>query len=724
MKQTAHGYRLQEKNKNTVTPNTTTLLQNHADEDTQALPVISLVATRSGITEGKNSYTTSQMNTATRLNLSMKETPQSTTVITKQRIDDQNMTSINDMVQSAPGLIVDSSNGPSRTVFRARGFDIDNIMYDGLPSQYDPIAVGVSTNMAMLDRVEVVRGATGLITGTGNPSAAINVVRKRPTAEPKVSLTGSVGRWNNYRGEIDASSKLNSSGSVRGRVVGSYQDQDTFREGEEAEHGLLYGALEIDLSPQATLLTGISYQKDYNNSFWGGIPLGADGQHIKVPRSTNPANDWEDKTTRLTTLFTDLEYRFDNDWKLRAAVMKSWNDGIFSGTYLNYTPARGFAYSAYQGKYDINNTGVDVFLNGPYQLFGRSHEAGFGLSQRSTRSKLHNYSGGGFYGDHLDPLNLDKIAKPDFQYSGSRTTEIAQHGFNAMTRLNLADSLKLILGGRIDWYEYKDFAGSSGYKVSDELTSYAGIIYDLNPNHAVYASYTTIFQPQNNKDINRKIIKPITGNNYELGIKGEYFDGALNASAALFRINQENRAKTLADQSACPEDLNNSCAEASGLVRSDGFDLELQGALSSAWQLGAGYSYVKARYKKDKDPAKVGQIFESNAPKKVFKLTSSYILPTENNNWRVGGTLYWQDTIFNNVTNMGAATDYRVEQKAYALLDLMVAYQWNQNLDLQLNINNVFDKEYYRGIASDMGWFPMGSYGDPRNAVFTVRYKF
>ena len=141
-------------------------------------------------TEGTQSYTTGEMATATKLPLSMRETPQAVTVITRQRMDDQAMTSVNDVVKNTPGLFLSQASGPGRQTYKSRGFDIDNMMFDGLPSAYSGYANSVQPNLAMFDRVEVIRGATGLVTGAGNPSAAINFVRKRPTLTPQVTITG------------------------------------------------------------------------------------------------------------------------------------------------------------------------------------------------------------------------------------------------------------------------------------------------------------------------------------------------------------------------------------------------------------------------------------------------------------------------------------------------------------------------------------------------------
>ena len=244
-------------------------------------------------TEGSESYTTGTMATATKLPLSMRETPQAVTVITRQRMDDQAMTSINDAVRAAPGLFLNYANGPGRQAYSARGFDIDNLMYDGIPSGYSGVTIGAQPNLAMFDRVEVVRGATGLVTGAGNPSAAINLVRKRPLAEQKVTLTGAAGSHDDYRGEIDASSPLNPTGTLRGRVVASYRDANSFIDDVEEDHGLFYAVTEADLSEDTLLTVGFSHQKDKTNYFWGSSMIGQDGHHLDLPRSYNPGSAWE-----------------------------------------------------------------------------------------------------------------------------------------------------------------------------------------------------------------------------------------------------------------------------------------------------------------------------------------------------------------------------------------------------------------------------------------------
>ncbi|MBE7373889.1 TonB-dependent siderophore receptor [Pseudomonas sp. AL-54] len=665
-------------------------------------------------TGGSGSYTTGVMGTATRMPLSLRETPQATTVITRQRMDDQAMTSITDVVRNTPGLFLSRSNGPGRPAFSARGFDIDNVMYDGLPSAYQGWVVGVQPNLAMFDRVEVVRGATGLVTGSGNPSAAINMVRKRPTIDPQVRLSGGAGRWDDYRGEVDVSGALNDSGTLRGRVVGAYRDAHSFRDEEEHDHGLFYAIAEADLSERTTLALGFSRQEDQTNFFWGGLPIGIDGRHLDLPRSAYPGTDWENKEQKVNTLFGDLEHRFDNDWRLRLAAMSSWQDALFSGTYLRRDPALDMYHYAYQSGHDEDQNALDLYASGPLQWLGRSHELVFGVSRRENEMTTQEYTGNGFI-----PVGG---ARPDFVRAGKTHNITTQEGAYLTTRLSLADPLKLILGGRLDWYEYDNRSGNGDYKVTRNLTRYAGLVYDLDAHHSLYLSYTDVFQPQTQKDNAGKLLEPVVGENYEIGVKGEYFDGALNASLAVFQIDQKNRASLLADQSGCSTFPTSSCYEAAGLVRSQGVDMELQGALSENWQVGAGYTYTRARYRKDDDPANEGERFDTDQPEHLVKVSTLYHLPGQLEKWRVGGSVYWQSRVYNDVALSGGT--YRLDQGSYAVADLLLGYRANEHLDLQLNLNNVFDRTYYSAIGYDISWGSTDTYGEPRSYLLTAKYTF
>jgi outer membrane receptor for ferric coprogen and ferric-rhodotorulic acid len=683
-------------------------------EDELNLGQMSIVAERGSVTttEGTGAYTTGIVNSSTKLPMSIRETPQSVSVITHQRIEDQGLSNLHDIVQNTTGLSIEQM-GPERQRYYARGFPVDNLMYDGLPISLSQFSQDVMSapDSAMLDRVEVVRGATGLMQGSGNPSAAINMIRKRPTAEPYVSLGASAGSWDRYRTEVDASNALNEAGTLRGRIVTAYEDNGTFQDYGSTEHSFVYGITEADITENTLLTVGASYQNDNKESDWGGLPTAFDGSNLGLSRSSYLGNDWAHWDTNTRHLFGSLEHRFDNDWKMRLAANKTWGRIDMLGSYFTYSRDGRLDQGSGSYKYTDNYDSYDGNLSGPFTLFGRRHEAVIGASQR--KEVFDGHGGWTTTATNVDPYGWDSgaIAKPDIDMGlWTRKFDIDEKGFYAATRLSLADPLHVILGGRLDWYDYSDANAANSYKVTRNVTRYAGVIYDLNDTYSVYASYTDIFKPQNNLDASGDVIEPMTGTNYEIGLKGEYLDGRLNASAAVFRMLQENRSKLL-ESSACPNP-SVACYEAAGEVESKGIDLELAGLLAQGWEASIGYTYVEATYRKDSNANNEGRLFDPRQPRHQFKASTTYHLPGALDQWRIGGSLSSRNSTFQQTQT------YRTEQDAYTLVNLMLGYRVNEHLDTRVNLNNVFDKTYFSSINSNASV----AYGEPRNLMFSLKW--
>ena len=158
-------------------------------------------------------------------------------------------------------------------------------------------------------------------------------------------------------------------------------------------------------------------------------------------------------------------------------------------------------------------------------------------------------------------------------------------------------------------------------------------------------------------------------------------------------------------------------------MRSQGVEFEVIGALTPDWQVGAGYTFAQAKYRKDADKAKEGRLFDTDIPRHLFKLNTTWHLPGELNKWRVGGDLYAQSRIFNKGVS-STYGNYHIEQEAYVLVGLMAGYKVSKDIDTQLNFNNVFDKKYYQGLAMNNSWSPYDVYGEPRNFTLTAKYSF
>lgn len=345
------------------------------------LAPVTVEAATLGVTEGTHSYTTPVMSTATKFALSPRETPQSVSVVTRQQIEDRGYQSLDDVARDTTGLTTRQIGGGERTQFFSRGFEISSFLADGVPLGYDYDTQGVAT-LAMYDHIEVLRGAAGMMTGAGNPSGTINLVRKRATAVPQFSVTTSAGSWDNYRGEVDGSGPLNQSGTLRARGVVAYQDSNTFKKAYEHQRQLFYGTIEADITASTTLSIGGYYNREDNpGADWNGLPTRRDGSFYDFKRSTRLSPDWAYWNKENTSFFAELDHRFENGWsgKLTARTLRAQMNML--GSYLYpLEDSTLFGQGLGQYAYDKTQYSVDGYLSGPFRLLGRTHELVLGGS--------------------------------------------------------------------------------------------------------------------------------------------------------------------------------------------------------------------------------------------------------------------------------------------------------------------------------------------------------
>ena len=684
-------------------------------------------------TEGPHSYTTAATRTATKLPLSIRETPQTITVVTRQQMDDQGAQSISDVLRNTPGVSAQTYDS-DRTEFSSRGLVITNYQYDGVNTVYDGV-YGEGTahvDMAIYDRVEVLKGATGLMTGSGDPSATVNLIRKKPTAQFQSSLTGSAGSWDNYRGEVDVSGPINSSASVRGRFVSAQQDKKGYQDHYQQSKEVYYGILEADITPDTLLTVGIDQQTTTpRGSSWTGNPVYyTDGGRTDFSRSFNPGADWSRRDFQNRTYFASLEQALANDWSLKLTVnqLQSDHDTRLASASGGAPDRNGDGMSFFWGRWEghrVQNS-ADLNLSGPFTLFGRQHDLVVGLDTNHSRQTGATWDTSEFAMVPGSIFDWDgHIAVPAFPKNGKYEQNKSQNGAYLATRLHPSDDLSVILGTRVSTFKYSDqydYDGlnptfqdnQSGYKQHGVVTPYAGIVYDLDDTYSVYASYTSIYQPQSNKDSNGATLDPVEGDSYETGLKAAYFDGKLNASLALFRIEQDNVAESIGTNPATNEGI----YKATSGATTQGIELEVAGELQKGWNLSAGYTYARSR---DADEQRIyGFPMSTSKPEHLVRLFTTYRLPGVLDKVTVGGGVNWQSAFYGKIYNR-SVNDYTfIKQGGYTLVDLMTRYQYNEQLSFTVNANNVFDKRYLTGLGN----YDTTYYGDPRNVMLTTRWEF
>lgn len=672
------------------------------------------------VTEGTDSYTPGSIATATRLVLTPKETPQSVTVVTRKHMDDFGLNNVDDVMRHTPGITV-SAFDTDRTNYYARGFSINNFQYDGIPSTARNVAYSAGntlSDMAIYDRVEVLKGATGLLTGAGSLGATINLVRKKPTADFQGHASLGAGSWDNYRSELDVSGPMTESGNVRGRAVAAYQDKRSFMDRYSRKSPVYYGIMEFDLSPDTMLTVGGDYQDSLPtaSSWSGSFPLiNANGDRNSVKRSFNNAANWSSWEQYTRTAFAMLEHDLGNGWVTKLQLDHKINGyhALMASIQGDEPRADGTAHVTSQ-KYTGETVcdSADLYASGPFSLGGREHELVVGGS-----IGISDWNGKGYWNlapNLVDFNNWHGHAPQPYWGAPQQYIDdtIRQTGAYMTTRLNLADDLKLLLGGRV--VNYHLTGNNPSYRETGRFVPYVGVVYDLDETYSVYASYTDIFMPQENynRDRQNQLLEPDEGQNYELGMKADFFDGRLNASAAYFEVHENNRAVSDDDYNNLKPTPQNYAYKGTKAV-TKGYELEVSGELSPGWQIQAGYTHKVVRDDQD-------QKISTFEPEDQVKLYTTYKLKGDLDKLTVGGGVRWQSVGWQDIYNTPHGGYEEFSQEAYWLVDLMTRYQITKNVSATLNVNNIFDKSYYTNI----GFYNSAAYGEPRNFMVTTRWDF
>ncbi|WP_404366960.1 TonB-dependent siderophore receptor [Marinobacter sp.] len=662
--------------------------------------------------EATERYTTTSSSTSMKLDLSHRETPQAVTVITREQIDDFALNDVNDVLKNTTGVTVESVE-TDRTYYTSRGFDINNFQYDGvgMPMAYGNIQGELDT--AFYDRVEVLRGSNGLMTGSGNPSATVNFIRKRPTAETQASVAGTVGSWENKRLIGDLSGPMTDSGNVRGRVVAGYQDRESYLDRYQLEKQMFYGVVETDVTATTLLTLGHATQvSNADSPLWGALPLNyTDGTPTDFKRSTSTSSDWSFWDNTQHNSFIELQQDLASGWQATVTGMRIEQDSDSELFYQFGTPdpQTGLGLFAYPSDYELNTEQLiaDAYANGPFDLLARTHElvAGATWSRAETEDRSffsQNVATGNF--QPLPPLRDwdGDYPKPALESarSGSDWTDKEIAAYLA-ARWTVTDRLTAITGVRRTWLDSDgDSYGNTKETSYDAVDApYAGLIYDINGNHSAYASYTEIFSPQTEVDINEDRLEPLEGETVELGLKSGYFQDRLLSTVAIFRTRENNVAE---------EDPNTPAGsrffQAVDGITSKGFEVELAGQLTDNVQLFAGYAFVEIE-DADNDRTK------HYIPERKANLRGVWQV-AEVPGLELGSQVRWQSEI----TNGDPAT---FKQGTYTLIDLMASYDFSRNWNATLNARNVTDRKYINSLQ-----WAQAYYGAPASADLTVTWNY
>lgn len=656
-------------------------------------------------------------NGATNLDLDAKDTPQSISTVPQEQMQDFGADDINDALRLATGIRVEQV-GTNQTQFLSRGFEIKNTQIDGIGM---PNNWGIVTNdmdSFGYQKVEVIRGANGLLTGVGNASGTINYVRKRPTNDAEGLVGVSYGSWDTKRIQGDYSTPLTADGRWAGRVVGVYQDGDSYLRDFDSKRSYLYAVVDGQIGEHGALAIGYSRQQsDTNNNMWGTLTFVSNtGDQLDLPRDASTTLDWTYWNATTQTAFVEYTQELGEDWEAKLTYNYRDSDSpselfmAYSSTGLDPDTGTGLYGWAFKSDTKSPANLFDASIKGNYDLFGQPDEATVGVSLAKSRQTQDYYptdfTGVAFGALPGFPYAGDAIPEPtwgDRVFYTSLDQQVARA--YAVTRLTLADRLHAILG--VNWTQYHreglDTSAVAFDQTQGNTSPYVGLNYDFSNKVTAYANYSYIYQPQDEYTASHVYIDPSKGTNYELGLKAEWLDGRLLTTLAWFDAKQQG----LATFAGTIFETDYAFAYYTGVdVESRGVEMEATGKINQYADVVLGYTHLDMS-------GTDGSKTYPWVPRDMANLALSTRVPGLMQ-LSLGTSGRWQSATSNTDTYSG----YLVRQGSYAVLNAFAAWQFAPGVTLRGNVNNITDHKYINSL------YIASYYAAPVNYTVSLDWSF
>lgn len=659
------------------------------------------------VTEDTGSYSTEWATVGYKQPVDIRRVPQTVNVLTRQRLDDSGATSIEEAAFLLPNLSTATGNGFSGSLY-SRGHEVFTYNVDGAPRPFLSL-YGTAPDLVFFDRLEVLSGPSGLFQGSGEPVGTLNLVRKRPTDVFATHVSGYFGSYDFKRLEADIGGPLVADGSVRGRLVGFGMDQESFIDFTQRERAGVYGTLEFDMGEATTLSIG-GLPESQDVTAHSGLPTFTDGTLLDVAPETFIGAPWNRNDVDTAEGFIELEHDFASGAILKATGRVYDRETIIRNALAStgVDPATGdFDMFVFARDWDETVRYYDVNVTSPVELFAPGSEFTVGANYRDTEQTMlqnFDFSPGTQNINTFDPSTL---AEPTITFPGAgpgfrlnTLTETEEIGFYGYTLMALTERLHLTLGGR--YADYRSTVADTGRGTTtsrieeSRFVPLAGVSYDISDAVTGYVSYSEIFQAQSELATGGSQLAPLTGKQVELGVKVSMLDGRLNGQAAVYRLDDENRAVEDPD--------NPGFFLARGDATTKGFEASLTGSPMPGLDLALGYAYVDTELQTD--------------PTSAHNLTATARYTFQSGALRDG---YLGASVRAASDFESTVGDVVIEAPGYAVVNMMAGYHINDSLEAKLVVNNLFDKEYVERVNNTTrGTF----YGEPLNALFQLTGRF
>jgi iron complex outermembrane recepter protein len=682
----------------------------------------------------------------TKTDTPIMETPLNVQVISKQVLKDQQVINLDQALKNVSGVIANSTTGS--TGFRGgndqsfflRGFESQTFFRNGFRLQEGSASKG----MANVESIEVLKGPAAILYGLVEPGGMVNVITKQPLATPYYGLTQQFGSYDLYRTTIDATGPITKNKDLLYRMNVSYQNSGSFREFVGKEDVFLAPVLKWNISPKTQATVELEYNHQHlglDNQF---VPLAnGNGTRLNLPISRNYG---EYSPGTVETIFGGFNWshQFNDDWAIKHRFSVNQRSELTPG-FVYPTGADNVNVTRDITGWDIqtNTYSTNLDLTGHFDTLGLKHTLLIGGDYyrfNSTKNYSELFTDAPNFIKPVSIINLHNPIHPGTPLSrnyNSLTTlanQTDQYGLYIQDQIKLPYNIQVMGGIRYQYLHQNGLTqfsnnfqipASSTAQSNDAVTPRVGILWQPLSWLSLYANYAESFGP-NDPDARiapapGTLAPPTSAQQYEGGIKTEFFGGRLRATLAYYDLTKTNITTPHPDRRLAALGLSILTGEA----RTRGPELDITGEILPGWNIIAIYTNMDARITKSNDPLSVGQRF-FNVPRNTGSLWSTYeVQEGDLNGFKFGGGVSLRDGITGS-TDDGQARGFNTP--GFATVDLLAAYSRDigkAKVTAQLNVNNLLDKYYATGggasFGSNQSYF---DFGQPRTFMGSVNIQY
>ncbi|BAY67835.1 TonB-dependent siderophore receptor [Anabaena sp. FACHB-709] len=638
------------------------------------------------VTGNQDQYRVEESSTATKIDAPLRDIPASVQVIPKEIIQDRQVVRLNELANNVSGVQQQSGyGGLSSSGYFIRGFESG---FEGLRNGFKDFGFTSPRDVANIERVEFLKGPASVLYGSANnPGGVVNTITKKPLPDPSYRVGMTIGSYDFYRPTIDFTGPLTDDKSVLYRLNVAYENSGSFRDFIENESFFISPVVTVNISPKTSMTFEYEYQK-YNYTFDRGLLPG--NTFFQIPISRFLGEPGFNNAEFISNVFTyNLEHQFSDDWKFRQGfnvtsirgntrIARNTN---FSEPFLE-DDGQTLPRTSETSDEEQENISLQTEVSGKFNTGSIRHNVLLGVELAKYKFTYDFFSAPIASIDIFNPVYGAQPGTFDRSFAGEYGGDNLAVYFQNL--IEFTPNLKLLAGGRFDWIDSFDrdpVSNTVNNEVSESnFSPRVGIVYQPTNSTSLYASWTNSFNPQFfGRSRTGESFKPETSEQFEVGIKQEFFDKRLSATLAYFDITKNNVLT--------PDPVDNNFSVQIGEQKSRGLELDIAGEILPGWKIIATYAYIDSSVSKDNDLERLNDRL-SGVPFNSASLWTTY----EFQKGSLAGLGFGLGLVY--VDEREATLPNTIKIPSYVRTDASIFYR-RDNWRAAINIKNLFDTEYY-----------------------------